>query len=58
LPRLVGEARAKEMILLGRKISAATAAAYGLASYVVPRDKLASTVEGCSASSRAAHRSR
>jgi len=46
LPRLVGEARAKEMILLGRKITAATAAAYGLVSSVVPRDKLASTVDG------------
>lgn len=46
LPRLVGEARAKEMILLGRKISAARAAAYGLVTAVVPRDALVATVEG------------
>ena len=46
LPRLVGEARAKEMILLGRKVSAAKAGEYGLANYVVPRDKLMSTVDG------------
>ena len=46
LPRLVGEARAKEMILLGRRISAARAAEYGLVNYVVARDKLVPTVEG------------
>jgi enoyl-CoA hydratase/carnithine racemase len=46
LPRLVGEARAKEMILLGRRITAAKAGEYGLVNYVVPRDKLVSTVEG------------
>jgi enoyl-CoA hydratase/carnithine racemase len=46
LPRLVGEARAKEMILLGRKVPAAKAAEYGLVNFVVARDKLASTVEG------------
>jgi enoyl-CoA hydratase/carnithine racemase len=46
LPRLVGEARAKEMILLGRKIPAAKAAEIGLVNYVVTRDKLASTVDG------------
>lgn len=46
LPRLVGEARAKEMILLGRRITAAKAAEYGLVSSVVPRAALASTVEG------------
>ena len=36
LPRLVGEARAKEMILLGRKIDAATALAWGLVNRVTP----------------------
>lgn len=46
LPRLVGEARAKEMILLGRRITAARAAEIGLVNLVVPRDKLAATVEG------------
>src|SRR5436190_7695220 len=46
LPRLIGEARAKEMILLGRRISAAKAAEYGVVNQVVPRDKLLSTVEG------------
>ncbi|MBA3819931.1 MAG: enoyl-CoA hydratase/isomerase family protein [Deltaproteobacteria bacterium] len=46
LPRLVGEARAKEMILLGRKITAARALAYGLVNQVVPRADLLATVEG------------
>lgn len=46
LPRLIGEARAKEMILLGRRITAAKAGEYGLVNSVVPRDKLATTVEG------------
>jgi enoyl-CoA hydratase/carnithine racemase len=46
LPRLIGEARAKEMILLGRKIAAAKAAEYGVVNYVVPRDQLLATVEG------------
>jgi enoyl-CoA hydratase/carnithine racemase len=45
LPRLVGEARAKEMILLGRKIPAARALAYGLVNAVVPRDQLVPTVD-------------
>ncbi|HVY47910.1 MAG TPA: enoyl-CoA hydratase-related protein [Minicystis sp.] len=34
LPRVVGEARAKEMILLGRKLSAAEALAWGLVNRV------------------------
>lgn len=34
LPRIVGEARAKEMILLGRPIDATTALAWGLANHV------------------------
>lgn len=40
LPRLVGEARAKEMIMLGRRITAARAKDIGLVLDVVPRDKL------------------
>lgn len=36
LPRVVGEARAKEMILLGRKLSAAEALAWGLVNRVAP----------------------
>jgi enoyl-CoA hydratase/carnithine racemase len=45
LPRLVGEARAKEMILLGRRISAARAYEIGLVNSVVPRDLLRATVD-------------
>ena len=45
LPRLVGEARAKEMILLGRRISAAHALAFGLVNQVVPRAQLRATVD-------------
>lgn len=36
LPRLVGEARAKEMILLGRRVSAAQALGWGLVHRVTP----------------------
>ena len=36
LPRLVGEARAKELILLGRRIGAAEALAWGLVNRVSP----------------------
>src|SRR3954470_2809800 len=36
LPRVVGEARAKEMILLGRKLSASEALAWGLVNRVSP----------------------
>jgi methylglutaconyl-CoA hydratase len=46
LPRLVGEARAKELILLGRRIPAARAAEIGLVHQTVARDKLKPTVEG------------
>jgi methylglutaconyl-CoA hydratase len=45
LPRLVGEARAKEMILLGRRISAARAYEIGLVTQVVSRDKLPQAVD-------------
>jgi enoyl-CoA hydratase/carnithine racemase len=45
LPRLVGEARAKELILLGRRIPAARAYEIGLVNSVVPRDKLRATVD-------------
>ena len=38
LPRVVGEARAKEMILLGRKLGAAEALAWGLVNRVAPAD--------------------
>jgi enoyl-CoA hydratase/carnithine racemase len=38
LPRLIGEARAKELILLGRRISAAEALSYGLLNSVCVED--------------------
>jgi enoyl-CoA hydratase/carnithine racemase len=38
LPRVVGEARAKEMILLGRRLSAAEALAWGLVNRVSPEN--------------------
>ncbi|MFN0247759.1 MAG: enoyl-CoA hydratase-related protein [Kofleriaceae bacterium] len=54
LPRLVGEARAKELILLGRKITAARAVEIGLVHQVAPRgelggvvDKLLAEIAGC-----------
>ena len=54
LPRLVGEARAKELILLGRKITAARALEIGLVTQVVPRaqfkaavDALVAELAGC-----------
>jgi methylglutaconyl-CoA hydratase len=37
LPRIVGEARAKEMILLGRRLTAAEAFAWGLVNRVTPK---------------------
>ena len=40
LPRLVGVARAKELLLLGRKLSGAEAAAWGLIHRAVPDDEL------------------
>jgi enoyl-CoA hydratase/carnithine racemase len=37
LPRLVGEARAKEIILLGRRLTAAEALAWGIVNRVTPK---------------------
>jgi methylglutaconyl-CoA hydratase len=45
LPRLIGEARAKELILLGRRIPAARALEIGLVHQVVPRAGLRAAVE-------------
>jgi enoyl-CoA hydratase/carnithine racemase len=45
LPRLIGEARAKELVMLGRKISSNRAKEIGLVTEVVPRDKLLATVD-------------
>jgi enoyl-CoA hydratase/carnithine racemase len=45
LPRLIGVAAAKELILLGRRISAARAKELGLVLDVVPADRLRATAE-------------
>jgi methylglutaconyl-CoA hydratase len=45
LPRLIGEARAKEMILLGRRVPAARALEIGLVHQVVPRAGLKAAVD-------------
>jgi len=45
LPRLIGEARAKELILLGRRVSAARALEIGLVHQVVPAGGLTAAVE-------------
>ena len=45
LPRLVGEARAKEMILLGRRISAQRAYEIGLVTQVVAAGQLTAAVD-------------
>jgi methylglutaconyl-CoA hydratase len=45
LPRLIGEARAKELILLGRRIPAARALEIGLVHQVVPRAGLAAAAD-------------
>lgn len=44
LPRLVGPARAKELIFTGRRFTAAEALSWGLANYVVPESELDATV--------------
>ena len=46
LPRMVGRAKALEMILTGRRMSAQEAFNIGLVNRVVPRDELLPTVEG------------
>jgi len=45
LPRLIGVARAKEMILRGKRVDGATAAEWGLVSQVVDDDALDDAVE-------------
>jgi enoyl-CoA hydratase/carnithine racemase len=45
LPRLIGLARARELILLGEPITAATAERYNLVNRVVPAGKLADAVD-------------
>jgi enoyl-CoA hydratase/carnithine racemase len=45
LPRLIGDARAKELILLGRRIPAARALEIGMVHQVVPRAALAPAVD-------------
>ena len=45
LPRLVGEARAKELIMLGRRIGAARAYEIGLVHQVVARAKLREAID-------------
>src|SRR5438132_150205 len=45
LPRIIGTARAMELVLLGTRLPAATAAAWGLVSAAVAPARLASTVE-------------
>jgi enoyl-CoA hydratase/carnithine racemase len=45
LTRLVGPARAKELIFTGRQFDAATAEAWGIVNYVVPADGLGGKAE-------------
>lgn len=47
LPRLIGAARAREMILAGEPISAARAADYGLVHQVVPAAEFPRAVDEC-----------
>jgi 2-(1,2-epoxy-1,2-dihydrophenyl)acetyl-CoA isomerase len=46
LPRLVGMQRAKELVLLGDRLSAADAHAYGMVNRVVPLAELETTASG------------
>jgi enoyl-CoA hydratase/carnithine racemase len=45
MPRLIGEARAKELIMLGRRIPATRALEIGLVHQVVPRAQLRASVD-------------
>ena len=45
LTRLVGEARAKELVMLGRRVDAKRAFEIGLVNQVVPRDQLRAAVD-------------
>jgi enoyl-CoA hydratase/carnithine racemase len=47
LPRLIGDARARELVLTGEPISAARAEQYGLVHRVVPGPDFARAVEEC-----------
>jgi 2-(1,2-epoxy-1,2-dihydrophenyl)acetyl-CoA isomerase len=45
LPRLIGVARAKELLMLGRVLSGSEAAAWGMIHRAVPEDELTTVVE-------------
>jgi len=47
LPRLIGAARAREMILIGEPISAARAADYGLINQIVPASEFPHALDEC-----------
>lgn len=49
LPRLIGRARALEMILSGKPVDAERALAWGLVTRVVPRDELLAEAQGFAA---------
>jgi 2-(1,2-epoxy-1,2-dihydrophenyl)acetyl-CoA isomerase len=46
LPRRIGEARAREMVLLGEAVSGLDAAAWGMVHRAVPTDQLGQEVQG------------
>lgn len=45
MPRLIGEARAKELIMFGRRIPAARALEIGLVNQVVPREQFRAAID-------------
>ena len=49
LTRLVGPARAKELIFTGRRLDASTAEKWGIVNYVVPREELTTKGEALAA---------
>lgn len=53
LPRIIGEKRARELILTGESIDASAALQLGLVNYVVPANELAPKTEGLLAKLRA-----